>query len=146
MKTINDTGHCLKILFGSKIRKLFYLCLSMPHQISFQSTGFFCFFGGCQHGGRNSSQLFQRWGENMSCSLKLQNTFWRDGGTCLHLLVGSGGHSHGWDGGTHLWYIYLIYLLFGAIHWFTFDVALMLKSNRNSTKVIHLTHHTSQVT
>ena len=45
------------------------------------------------YGGGKSPLLFQMSEENMPCSLKLQNTFWGDGGTHFHFLVG--GTSHG---------------------------------------------------
>ena len=73
---------------------------------------------------------FKRSEENLSCSLKPQNTILRDGGTHLHLLV-VGGHNHiyPWDGGHSP----PLYLLFCAIYWFrwprvfsVFNFALVL--------------------
>ena len=52
----------------------------------------------------NSAQLFQRSEENLCCSLKLQHTFVRDGGTHLHFFVGwVGGWGWGWGTYIHRW-------------------------------------------
>ena len=71
----------------------------------------------------NSPQLFQRSEENLFCSLKLQNTFSRDGGHSppfvgfvffLFFFLG-GGDSHtlmGWGHSS------LMYLLFDVVYWF----------------------------